>query len=120
MCSIVTHLEIGYVPSDAEALDELCRSLHAWSPTLECLWLYFYPMTPYYPPFSETLSSLTNLETLFILDFRLDVNTISGFPHLKHLRTHYVLTEILCVGEQRLGSVELQDVCHRWNMKLQI
>lgn len=141
-CSTVTHLEIGYVPSDAEALDELCRSLHAWSPTLECLRLYFHPMTPYYPPFSVTLSSLTNLETLFILDFHLDVDAISSLPHLKHLRTHYALrtesvvdrlaclledsnrfvalTEISCAGEQRIGSVELRDVCHRRNIELQI
>lgn len=120
MCSVVTHLEIGYVPSDAEALDALCRSLHAWSPTLEWLWIYFHRTTPYNTPFSETLSSLTNLETLFILDFRLDVDAISSFPHLKHLRTLYALTEVSCVGEQRLGSVELRDVCHRRNIKLQI
>lgn len=142
MCSIVTHLEIGYVPSDAEALDELCRSLNAWSPTLECLRLYFHPMTPYYPPFSVTLSSLTNLETLFILDFHLDFDAISSLPHLKHLRTYYALrtesvalhlaclledscrfvalTEISCVCEQGIGSVELRDVCHRRNIELQI
>lgn len=99
-------------------------------------------MTPYYPPFSVTLSSLTNLETLFILDFHLDVDAISSLPHLKHLRTHYALrtesvvdrlaclledsnrfvalTEISCAGEQRIGSVELRDVCHRRNIELQI